>query len=161
MSKFLEAIHAAVHARSAPDAATSAPDAALENVKVAACALLLEIAYADGEFTAPEQAHLESVLARHFGLAPEAGERLIAVAEQVVARRLENILTYLTHRITNAVTEGLNAKIQWIKYSSRGFRNPGIITLIALARSTAKYPSSRNSLSQWQINGTLNTSASL
>lgn len=41
----------------------------------------------------------------------------------IIARRLENILTYLTHRITNAVTEGLNAKIQWIKYSSRGFRN--------------------------------------
>ena len=33
------------------------------------------------------------------------------------------ILNYLVHRITNAMTEGLNAKIQWIKYSSRGFRN--------------------------------------
>lgn len=41
----------------------------------------------------------------------------------IIERHLENILTYLTHRITNAVTEGLNAKIQWIKYSSRGFRN--------------------------------------
>lgn len=41
----------------------------------------------------------------------------------IIERRLENILTYLTHRITNAVSEGLNAKIQWIKYSSRGFRN--------------------------------------
>jgi transposase len=41
----------------------------------------------------------------------------------IIARRLENILTYLTHRITNAATEGLNAKIQWIKFSSRGFRN--------------------------------------
>lgn len=41
----------------------------------------------------------------------------------IVRRHLENILTYLTHRITNAVTEGLNAKIQWIKYSSRGFRD--------------------------------------
>lgn len=41
----------------------------------------------------------------------------------IVHRHLENILTYLTHRITNAVTEGLNAKIQWIKYSSRGFRD--------------------------------------
>jgi len=41
----------------------------------------------------------------------------------IIARHLENILTYLTHRITNAVTECLNAKIQWIKYSSRGFRN--------------------------------------
>ena len=38
-------------------------------------------------------------------------------------RHIDNILTYLTHRITNAVTEGLNAKIQWIKYSSRGFRD--------------------------------------
>lgn len=36
---------------------------------------------------------------------------------------LANILTYLTHRITNAATEGLNAKIQWIKYSSHGFRD--------------------------------------
>ena len=41
----------------------------------------------------------------------------------IIRRHLENILTYLTHRITNAVTEGLNAKIQWIKYSSRGFRD--------------------------------------
>lgn len=36
---------------------------------------------------------------------------------------LENILTYLTHRITNAVTEGLNATIQQIKFGARGFRN--------------------------------------
>ena len=36
---------------------------------------------------------------------------------------LESIPTYLTHRITNAVTEGLNAKIQWIKYGARGYRN--------------------------------------
>jgi transposase len=41
----------------------------------------------------------------------------------IIERRIENILTYLTHRITNAVSEGLNAKIQWIKYASRGFRN--------------------------------------
>lgn len=36
---------------------------------------------------------------------------------------LDNILTDLTHRITNAVPEGLHAKIQWIKYSSRGVRD--------------------------------------
>jgi transposase len=41
----------------------------------------------------------------------------------IIRRHLENILNYLNHRITNAVTEGLNAKIQWIKYSSRGFRD--------------------------------------
>jgi transposase len=41
----------------------------------------------------------------------------------IIRRHLENILTYITYHITNAVTEGLNAKIQWIKYSSRGFRD--------------------------------------
>lgn len=38
-------------------------------------------------------------------------------------RRFENIITYLRHRVTNAVSESLNAKIQWVKYTARGFRN--------------------------------------
>jgi transposase len=33
---------------------------------------------------------------------------------RLLQRHLEHSPTYLTHRITNAVTEGLNAKIQWI-----------------------------------------------
>lgn len=49
---------------------------------VAACALLLEVAHADGEFSAAERAHLELVLARHFGLAPDDGRALIALAEE-------------------------------------------------------------------------------
>lgn len=36
---------------------------------------------------------------------------------------LPNILTYLRHPITNGPTEGLNAKIQWLKYAARGYRN--------------------------------------
>lgn len=55
--------------------------------------------------------------ATHSRLAP-----IIKVA-RMLKRHLENILTYLTHRITNAVTEGLNAKIQWIKFGAGGFRN--------------------------------------
>jgi transposase len=42
---------------------------------------------------------------------------------RMLHKRLPNLLTYLTHRITNATSEGLNAKIQWIKYTARGFRN--------------------------------------
>jgi transposase len=49
-------------------------------------------------------------------------EPMIKVARMLKAH-LENILTYLRHRVTNAMTEGLNAKIQWIKYASRGYRN--------------------------------------
>jgi transposase len=41
----------------------------------------------------------------------------------LLKRHLENLLTYLKHHITNAVTEGLNSKIQSIKSSARGFRN--------------------------------------
>jgi transposase len=37
--------------------------------------------------------------------------------------RLPNILTYLQHGITNATSESLNSKIQWVKYTARGFRN--------------------------------------
>jgi transposase len=41
----------------------------------------------------------------------------------MLKRRFENIITYLRHRITNAASESLNAKIQWAKYTARGFRN--------------------------------------
>lgn len=36
---------------------------------------------------------------------------------------LPNILTYLRHRITNAMAEGINSKIQQVKSAARGFRN--------------------------------------
>ncbi len=38
-------------------------------------------------------------------------------------RRLPNILTYARHRLTNAVAEGLNSKIQQVKKKAYGFRN--------------------------------------
>jgi transposase len=41
----------------------------------------------------------------------------------MLKRRFENIITYLRHRITNAASESLNAKIQWVNYTARGFRN--------------------------------------
>jgi transposase len=41
----------------------------------------------------------------------------------MLKRRFENVITYLRHRITNAASESLNAKIQWVKYTARGFRN--------------------------------------
>jgi transposase len=41
----------------------------------------------------------------------------------MVQRRLENVITYCTHFITNAVAEGLNSKIMSIKRRAGGFRN--------------------------------------
>jgi transposase len=42
---------------------------------------------------------------------------------RTLKRRFENIITYLRHRVTNAASESINAKIQWVKYTARGFRN--------------------------------------
>ena len=41
----------------------------------------------------------------------------------MLKRRFENIITYLRHRITNAASESINARIQWVKYTACGFRN--------------------------------------
>lgn len=42
---------------------------------------------------------------------------------RMIKRRFDNIVTYLRLRITNAASESLNSKIQWVKYTARGFRN--------------------------------------
>jgi len=42
---------------------------------------------------------------------------------RMLKSRLDNILTYLKHPITNGISESLNSKIQWVKYTARGFRN--------------------------------------
>jgi transposase len=42
---------------------------------------------------------------------------------KLMARHLPNILTDFTHRITNAVAEGLNSKIATIQKRACGYRN--------------------------------------
>ncbi len=42
---------------------------------------------------------------------------------KMIKRHIENILTFIKHRITNAFAEGINSKIQHIKATARGFRN--------------------------------------
>jgi transposase len=44
-------------------------------------------------------------------------------AANTIKRHLHNVMTYFAHRITNAVSEGLNSKIQTIKKMACGFRN--------------------------------------
>jgi transposase len=41
----------------------------------------------------------------------------------LLKRRFENIITYLTRPITDATSESINAKIQWVEYTARGFRD--------------------------------------
>jgi transposase len=58
-----------------------------------------------------------------FGWISRSRLKPMIVVARMLKRHLENLLTYLKHRITNAVTEGLNSKIQSLKSAARGFRN--------------------------------------
>lgn len=49
-------------------------------IQLAACALLLELAHADGEFSLAEQRHIEGALIRHFGLDPATAAELMELA---------------------------------------------------------------------------------
>jgi transposase len=44
-------------------------------------------------------------------------------AAKTLKRHLANLMTYFTHRITNATAEGINSKIQTIKLMACGYRN--------------------------------------
>jgi uncharacterized tellurite resistance protein B-like protein len=59
-------------------------------VQVAACALLLELAHADGEFTVPERDHIERTLVRHFGLDETTSRELLKLAEAERAESLDH-----------------------------------------------------------------------
>ena len=58
-----------------------------------------------------------------FGWASRSRLKPIIKVAKMLKAHLENIVTYLRHPITNAVTEGLNSKIQAIKANARGFRS--------------------------------------
>lgn len=99
--------------RPSTEAAAPAPGAP-NPVHVAACALLLEVAYADGEFADAERAHLESVLARQFGLDEEAGRRLIELAEAERVRSIDYFqFTSVLQREYDLGQKMVLAEIMW------------------------------------------------
>jgi len=90
------------HANSAPSAGGSAdPD---RSIKVAACALLLEMAHADEEFTEAERLHIESLVSLHFSLDAGTTREILDAAERV--RRDATDLHELTSVINRHYDEG-------------------------------------------------------
>ncbi len=73
---------------SRPPPASEAGASSPAGVQVAACALLLELAHADGEFSEPERRHIENAVGRHFGLDEATTRELLDLAE---AERRESI----------------------------------------------------------------------
>ena len=58
-----------------------------------------------------------------FGWVSRSRLKPVVEVAHLLKRHLDHLLTYLKHHITNAVTEGLNSKIQSLKSAARGFRN--------------------------------------
>ncbi len=85
----------------APEAAdeNGEPTAGHPSLQIAACALLLELAYADDEFADSERAHLENAVQRHFGLEPETARQLIEFSDKERRRGTD------LHQFTRLITE--------------------------------------------------------
>lgn len=85
-----------------------------ERIQLAACALLLELANADDEFSDAEREHIESVMLRHFSLDADAARSLIALADQ--ERRQAVDLWQFTSLIASSYDLGqkmLLAEVMW------------------------------------------------
>lgn len=79
----MDAIRGFVTRRILPDAEapTGPAKAGPSGVQLAACALLLELAHADGVMSPAELAHIEGAIQRHFGLDDATARELIALAD--------------------------------------------------------------------------------
>lgn len=95
-----------------PSGGAAGPDA--PTVQVAACALLLELAHADGEFTPVEQRHIEGALIRHFGLDEPASRELMALAEAERARSVDHFqFTRLVREQYDLGQKMVLAEVMW------------------------------------------------
>lgn len=87
--------------RRAADPATPSGAAGSRNlpgVQVAAAALLLELAHADGEFSDAERSHVRGAIGRHFALDAATTEELLTLA---AAERAEAIDHFQFTRVVN------------------------------------------------------------
>jgi transposase len=67
--------------------------------------------------------HAKNFFKRWYGWASRCRLKPVVKAAKMVKRRLNNILTWFKHRISNGPAEGFNSRIQSIKSAARGFRN--------------------------------------
>ena len=97
-----------------PPAEEAETPGARKDIRLAACALLLEIAHADSEFSEEERQHLESALSRQFGVEGPEAERLLELAE---AERVQAVdLWQFTKLIADSYSVGQKmvlAEIMW------------------------------------------------
>ena len=81
---------------------------------VAACALLLELAHADEQFTESERSHIHAVLMRHFALDYDTARELMKLAEEQRANAVD--VFQFANLVRNSYDVGqktLLAEIMW------------------------------------------------
>lgn len=96
------------------EGADPVPEPGAPDIKLAACALLLELAWADDDFTGDERSHLEAAIRRHYGLDQAQADELIRLAE--AERRQAADLWQFTNLIRQHYSSGQKmvlAEIMW------------------------------------------------
>lgn len=72
---------------------------------------------------ARNRAFAEAIFRDWYNWAIRCQLKPVVKVAKMLKKHLQGLLTYFEYPITNAVSEGLNSKIQSIKASARGFRN--------------------------------------
>ena len=84
------------------------------SVELAACALLLELAHSDGEFSDEERHHIERSLASHFRLDAETTAELLRLAEAERSQSLDHFqFTRLIAQEYDLSQKMLLAEVMW------------------------------------------------
>jgi uncharacterized tellurite resistance protein B-like protein len=97
-----------------PSSAAGSNAAGPRPVELAACALLLELAHSDGEFTEEERRHIERTLMHHFGLDEHTGAELLRLAEAERTQSLDHFqFTRLIAQEYDLGQKMLLAEIMW------------------------------------------------
>lgn len=99
----------------------TAAEAEQKRLHIAACALLLELAHADEQFSDSERAHIEAVLQRHFGLDNSTALELMKLAEAERANAVDLFqFTSLIRKSYDLGQKTLLAEIMWSLVMSDG-----------------------------------------
>lgn len=119
----LESIRSFFERAMTPDEADPYAETARLDLELAACALLLELAHADDDFSNEERVHVESAVRRHFDLDPTEAERLLELAEAERAQAVDLWqFTSLINRHYSLAQKTVLAEIMWgLVYSDGEF----------------------------------------
>lgn len=98
----LEPLRQFIRQRRSVEISAAPAESPHDEIQLAATALLLELAYADGDFSPTERAQIESALSRHFNLDAPSVQQLLALADEERRRAVDHF------QFTRMITEHLD-----------------------------------------------------